>query len=133
MACGLPAAYRIAPYISPPYYEPDFNGDYTTETAALIVRTSDNKHGIAVCWTQPAKRLDLVGFAGTMDQLVPAYFDRMTDWLLQTERHPGQSMEQGPPPVLTGDSILLTKEGSSSVLLYWDEAQQRFWSHWGGD
>jgi hypothetical protein len=43
-----------------------------------------------------------------------------------------QANEEGPPPVLQGDAILLGKEDSSSVLVYLDRAL-RVSSYWQGD
>lgn len=125
--CGLPKSVRPEPWLKPEALISDFDGDFTQEVTVPIVRTKDGKRGLAICI---GGRLHLVGLDKAIDDLEPAYFEKVDGWVL-VPAGPVNPGPEGKPPVLQGQAILLAKDDSSSVMLYWDG--RRFRAYWQGD
>jgi hypothetical protein len=110
---------------------PDMDGDGAADLVAAVDRLADGAPGLAICLAA-GKRLILAGYDGRIGRhLDPAYFSSVDWWGV----HAGevfQGGEEGPPPVLRGDAVLIGKEDSSSALLYLDE-RLRPASYWQGD
>ncbi len=127
--CGLGPTHELVRRLDPQSLGGDFDDDGSLDEAALVQRRSDGQHGLAIC--RAGTWLNLVGFDEEIGELVPAYFDRMDWWGLHEKGPVGQGADGTPPPQLFGDAILLGKEDSSSVLLYWTPDGYR--SYWQGD
>lgn len=128
-ACGLPSAFQPVGALEPSSIGGDFDGDGAHDIAALVRRSTDGKQALAIC--RAGTWLNLIGLEGDLGHLTPAYFDRMDWWSLYPIGPVSQGVEEGDPPTLKGDAILLGMEEKSSVLLYW--TGQAFHAYWQGD
>lgn len=129
-ACGLTEEYELGLYFNPASLEGDFDGDDAHDLAVPIARKADGKRGLAIC--RAGTWLDLVGLSGRLGvHLTPEYFDRVDWWGLYEKSEVFVGGEGAPPPTLVGDGIVIGKEDSSSVLIYWDGAG--WTSYWQGD
>lgn len=129
-ACGLDEAFALGAHLGPATLGGDFDGDGALDLAAAVTRKSDGKRAIAFC--RAGTWLDVVGLEGRWGvHLVADYFDRV-DWWGLVERGPVFMGGEGTaPPTLRGDGIVMGKEDSSSVLIYWDG--EGWTSYWQGD
>jgi len=113
------------------FLEPDLDGDNIPDLVVPITRRSDQAPGLAICLLGD-ETLVLAGFDGRIGRhLDPAYFGRADYWAI----HRGQvfqGAEEGPPPELPGDAVLLARQEASSVLLFLD-ADTKVSSYWQGD
>jgi hypothetical protein len=128
-ACGLHPPLRVTPILPIFEFEGDFDGDGAWDRAALISRDGDGKRGIAIC--RAGTWLDIVGISGDIGEFQPAYMESVDWWTLLPKGQVGANASGEAPPQLLGDAIVLGKEGSSSVLLYWDG--KGIASYWQGD
>lgn len=114
-----------------PYLEPDMDGDNIPDLIVPISRRNDAAPGLAICLVG-TETLVLVGYTGRIGKhLDPAYFNSADGWQIhQGEVYP--SPEEGPPPTLSSDAILLAKEDSSSVILFL-KPDLTVSSYWQGD
>lgn len=128
-ACGLDADLSPDPFLVPSHVQADFDADGLADLAVPVLRPADGKRAVAVCLA--GGRLHVLGLAGEMGHLLPAYFDRMDTWLLHPPGPAGQGVGEGPPPTLAGSGIVLGIAESSSVLVYWNGT--RFDAYWQGD
>lgn len=114
-----------------PFLKPDMDGDNIPDLVVPVSRRADGAPGLAVCLAGTDTLL-LAGFDGRIGRhLDPAYFGRADGWGI----HSGpiwQSPEEGEPPNLTKDAVRLSKEESSSVILYL-RPDLTFSSYWQGD
>lgn len=127
-ACGLPEVVDIVWRTDPETLGGDIDGDGSLDVVAQIRRRSDGKNGIAVC--RAGTWIHSIGISDPLGELDPAYLESMTYWGLH-EGPISQGVTDAAPPVPKGDSILLGKEGASSVLVYWNGTG--FASYWQGD
>lgn len=113
------------------YLEPDLDGDNIPDLVVPVSRRSDGAPGLAICLVG-TETLLLAGYDGRIGRhLDPAYFGRADGWGI----HDGpiwQSPEEDAPPHLTADAVRLSKEESSSVILYL-KPDLSFSSYWQGD
>jgi hypothetical protein len=128
-ACGLDTPFAVSPFLSNFEFEADFDGDGAFDHAALIEREGDGKRGIAIC--RAGTWLDVIGISGDIGEFQPAYMESVDWWVAVPEGPVGANASGEVPPVLLGDAIILGKEDSSSVLIYWDG--EAFASYWQGD
>lgn len=100
-----------------PFLEPDMDGDNIPDLVVPVTRRKDEMPGLAICLVG-TETLVMVGYDGRIGKhFDPSYFNSADGWGI----HRGQvyqSPEEGPPPVLTGDAVSLSKAESSSVILY---------------
>lgn len=139
IGCGLDLAlYELSDRMSHgreggqnPWLEPDMDGDNIPDLVVPVTRRSDQAPGLAICLLGD-ETMVLAGYAGRIGRhLDPVYFGRADFWAV----HEGpvyQGAEEGAPPVLTGEAILLGKEEASSVLFYLDRNLAPS-SYWQGD
>ncbi|MGE0665534.1 MAG: hypothetical protein AB7O49_03150 [Sphingomonadales bacterium] len=138
-ACGLDtAAYRPSARMAggrdgrqPLYLTPDMEGDGAPDVVAAIERAVDGAPGLAICLSA-GNKLVLAGYDGRIGRhLDPAYFASV-DWWGVHSGEVFQGGEEGAPPALRGEAVLIGKEDSSSALLYLDAALRPA-SYWQGD
>ncbi len=137
--CGLDTSvYRLSDRMSKgregaqrPFLEPDLDGDDIPDLVVPVTRKNDATPGLAICLIGN-ESIVIIGYTGRIGKhFDPAYFNSADGWQI----HRGQvypSPEEGPPPTLSADAILLSKEESSSVLLYLDQ-NLTVSSYWQGD
>lgn len=114
------------------WLEPDLNGDGKKDFVASIIRRSDGAPGLAMCLSA-GDRLILAGFEGRIGRhLDPAFFDRADFWSVHPPGQVAQANQEGAPPYLKGEGVLLGKQDASSVLVYLDDGL-RVSSYWQGD
>lgn len=139
IGCGLDTAiYRLSDRMSHgreggqrPYLEPDLDGDNIPDLVVPATRLSDQAPGLAICLLGD-ETLIMAGYDGRIGRhLDPAYFGR-ADWWGVHHGPVYQSAEEGAPPRLGGDALLLGKDESSSVLVYLDRSRHVS-SYWQGD
>ena len=113
------------------YLTPDMDGDKIPDLVVPVSRRDDGAPGLAVCLAGTDTLL-LAGFDGRIGRhLDPAYFGRADGWGVY--RGPiWPSPEEEEPPHLTADAVRLSKEESSSVILYLTP-DLTFSSYWQGD
>lgn len=128
-ACGLDPSLRLTAFLHPGMFETDLDGDDAWDLVALVERVTDGKRAVAIC--RSGTWLHVLGLEGEMGHLTPAYYDRMDWWGLMAKGPVYQGVEEGDPPTLLGDAIVLGIEGASSVLIYWNG--DSFSSYWQGD
>lgn len=129
-ACGLDDGFALGTYLGPATLGGDFDGDGALDLAAAVTRKSDGKRAIAFC--RAGTWLDVIGLEGRWGvHLVADYFDNV-DWWGLVERGPVFMGGEGTaPPTLLGDAVVMGKEDSSSVMIYWDG--EGWTSYWQGD
>jgi len=114
-----------------PYLEPDMDGDNIPDLVVPVFRRNDAAPGLAICLIG-TETLVMVGLSGRIGKhLDPAYFNSADWWQV----HQGQvypSSEEGPPPRLSSDAIVLGKEDSSSVIVFL-KPDLAVSSYWQGD
>jgi hypothetical protein len=135
-ACGLNGEHGFSNHLGQgraglgaSWLELDVDADGARDIAAPIVRAADGKRGLAVCRDG---RLDLLGLEGGYGRRVVAeYFDNIDWWSVAPAGLTAVGAEGGEPPTLAGEGIVIGKDDSSSVLVYWDGAA---WAgYWQGD
>lgn len=111
----LGSGYTISGRINPFYLRGDFDGSGKAGYAVLV-RNGDQQ-GVMLCRSGMAKPVVLG--AGTE-------FNKMKDlnfnaWQVHPKGHPVErGVEEGKPPTLQGDAILLEWEESASAIVYWN-------------
>lgn len=137
--CGLDTALfavsdhmgKRADFVQSAFLTPDMDGDAIPDLVVPVLRRDDDAPGLAVCLAGTDTLL-LAGFDGRIGRhLDPAYFGRADGWGVH-EGPVGSSPEEDAPPQLTADAIRLSKEESSSALLYLTP-DLTFSSYWQGD
>jgi len=129
-SCGLDDRYRIAHRLDPPVHEADLDGDGVADLAAVVRRRGDGAPALALCRRGPGQ-LTLIGPEGSLGELVPAYFESVDRWSIERRERAVQGATGEEPPSLPGAGLVLGKEDSSSVLVYWNG--ERWASYWQGD
>ena len=114
-----------------PYLEPDMDGDNIPDLIVPVMRRSDGAPGLAICLIG-TETLILAGYDGRIGRhLDPGYFTSADGWGI----HRGQvypSPEEGVPPILSGEAVILGKDDSSSVILFL-KPDLTLSSYWQGD
>lgn len=128
-SCGLDlGAYEITPYLTPALLSGDFDGDGSLDNAVPISRMMDGKRGIAIC--RAGTWLHLLGLTDAIGpELVPAYFESMDWWRIDSALDPAQSGLV--LPAAQAQSLTIGKGDSSSVGVFW--SGEAFSSAWQGD
>jgi hypothetical protein len=137
-ACGLDGELAFSNHLGQgragsgaSWLELDIDADGARDIAAPIVRAADGKRGLAVC-RAAGSQLDLLGLdQGYGEHLAAAYFDNVDWWSVAAAGLAPPSVEEGVPPSLAGEGIVIGKDDSSSALVYWDGAAWSSW--WQGD
>lgn len=113
------------------HLNPDMDGDSIPDLVVTVSRRTDRAPGLAVCLVR-TETLLLAGYRGRIGRhLDPAFLGRADGWGIQTGPV-SRSPEEGEPPNLIGDAVRLSKEESSSVVLYLTPDLE-FSSYWQGD
>lgn len=114
-----------------PFLEPDLDGDNIPDLVVPVTRRSDGAAGLALCLIGDETLL-LAGYDGRIGRhLDPSYLADADAWMVHSGPvHP--SPDEGPPPMIRGDAILLGKEEKSSVLIYLT-SERVVSSYWQGD
>lgn len=114
-----------------PFLEPDMDGDNIPDLIVPVIRRNDTAPGVAICLIG-TETLVMVGYSGRIGKhFDPAYFTSADGWQI----HTGQvypSPEEGPPPTLSSQAIVLGKDDTSSVILYLN-SDLTVSSYWQGD
>ena len=128
-ACGLQEPLALSAFIRPKMIFADFDGTVEPDIAAPVADMKTGKRAIAIC--RDGDKLDLIGYDAGIGELVPDYLDRITAWQPTQPGPAPQGANEMTPPVLEGEGILIGKEDSSSVLVYWHRGA---WDvYWQGD
>ncbi|MCL4676543.1 MAG: hypothetical protein KJZ59_11140, partial [Pararhodobacter sp.] len=91
----------------------------------------DAAPGLAICLAGP-RTLVMAGYDGRIGRhLDPGYFGRVDGWRIHSGPIP-QSADEGPPPTLNADALSLSKDDSSSVIVYLTP-DLTVSSYWQGD
>lgn len=137
--CGLDTgAFKLSDRMSKgreglqrPYLEPDLDGDNIPDLVVPVTRRADGAPGLAMCLIG-TETLVMAGYDGRIGKhLDPAYFDSADGWMVHEGPIP-VSPEEGPPPLIHGDAVLLGKADSSSVLIFLT-LERAVSSYWQGD
>jgi opacity protein-like surface antigen len=102
-------------YIKPCEIKGDFNGDGKIDRATLV-ENGDGQRGIQIKVADG--KIFVIG-AGNAIGSGGANFDWMDHW----EIHHGaiqQGVDEGKPPKVKGDSLLLEQTNSASGIVYWN-------------
>lgn len=115
----------------PPFLGPDMDGDGIPDLVVPVIRRHDQAPGLAICLIGD-ETLIMAGYRGRIGRhLDPAYFNSADGWAI----HKGpiyQSADESPPPVLSGDAIVMGKDDSSSVIVFL-KPDLTVSSYWQGD
>ena len=118
-ACGLKAPYLLTAYVKPRLLEGDIDGDDAIDLFAPIIHQADGKRGIAIC--RAGTWLDILGLEGRIGpRLEPGYFDQIENWSVVPAAHLPKTGEEGEPPKLEGDALMLERIEKSRYFIYWD-------------
>lgn len=111
--------------LNPWYLMGDFNGNGQYDFALLLhQRTEENETRLAVIWDS--------GKVVFLDRDEKLQYPTIQAWHVYPDYEKVLlGAEEGIPPVLEGDGIMIYKLGSSSSLVYWDGT--RFTYYWQGD
>lgn len=124
--------YETSTRINPFYLRGDFDGDSKTDLAVLVVERKTGRRGIAII--HPAKDSYVIIGAGEDFLRSDGYNYKdfgFKAWSVYSERHVVQAPDEGPPPKLLGEAILVEWPEAGSGLIYWDGSKYR-WYHLGG-
>lgn len=127
---NLYETYKISFHINPFYLRGDFNGDSKSDIAILIEEIKSGKKGLAI-YNHGSDSIFIIG-AG-----IPFYDGRADDfrhidiWTVYEKAKVGRGMDEGEPPILVGEAILIEKSETSSVLIYWNKNKYDW--YWQGD
>jgi hypothetical protein len=125
---GLSNRYVFCSRLNPFYQRGDFDGDGKQDFAIWIRELKSNKIGIAILHRRTEK-VSIIG-AGNMivDRTGKALwprsnggdsFDDIDAWHVHDKGKVEQGVEEGSPPILKGDALMLIKTESASGLIYW--------------
>jgi hypothetical protein len=110
--------YRVRDAVNPFYLRGDFDGDGKLDYAVLVESKTNHKRGIALFLT--SQRLIRVLGAGTKFTNAGDDFAWMDAWSVYGKRPVERGADEGPPPKLIAEAILVEKSESASALIYWD-------------
>lgn len=117
--------YAFSTHINPFYVQGDFNGDGILDTAVSIKHKATRKVGFAIVHggTTTVRVLGAGrNFGNGGDD-----FSWLDAWYTYTKGKVGQGAEEGKPPRLIGDAIMVIKTESASALVYWAGNQYRWY------
>jgi hypothetical protein len=117
--------YTFLTHVNPFYVQGDFNGDGKLDAAILIKEKTTGKSGIAIVHGgSTAVRVLGAGraFGNGGDD-----FYWLDAWYSYPRGKVGQGAEEGAPPKLVGDAIMVIKTESASALVYWAGSQYRWY------
>jgi hypothetical protein len=112
---ALGPAYTLHGAIEPAFLLGDFDGDGKGDVAAAVRK--DEARGLAVCRSDGSAPL-VLGAGREYHEMVDLTFDA---WSMHPKERPvEQGADEGPPPRLRGDAILLVWSEKSSALILWN-------------
>ena len=115
---ALGSGCAISGRINPFYLRGDFDGDGKPDYAVLV-RNGDQQ-GVMICRNSAAKPT-LLGAGAGFHQMKDLNFNA---WQVHPKARPVErGVEEGKPPALLGDAILLEWEESASAIVYWNGKQ----------
>ena len=117
--------YAFSAHINPFYVQGDFNGDGKLDTAILIKEKATGKAGFAIVHGGPSTVKVFGagrGFGNGRDD-----FDWLDAWYTYAKGKVDQGSEEGVPPKLIGDAIMVIKTHSASALVYWTGTQYQWY------
>ncbi len=117
--------YAFSTHINPFYVQGDFNGDGKLDTAILIKQKATGKSGIAIVHGG-STTVRVLG-AGRAFSNGGDNFSWLDAWYSYAKGKVGQGAEEGVPPKLIGDAIMVIKTESASALVYWAGTQYRWY------
>ena len=111
--------------LNPWYLMGDFNGNGDYDFALLLRRRAgNNEQKLTVIWDS--------GKVAFLNRDKKLQYPGIEAWHIYPKNEKVQlGAEEGTPPILKGDGIMIYKLESSSSLVYWDGA--RFTYYWQGD
>ena len=116
---ALELSLRLNPFV----WQGDFDGDKKLDVAVLVKRKSDGKGGIAVLWRSRATPTVLG--AGTSFTNVADDFSWFDYWGVEESGSLHESYDEE-AILLEADGLLVTKEFSSSGLIYFVDGKPRW-------
>lgn len=121
---------KIVQSVNPFYLRGDFNGDNLMDYAVLVQDLNSKKKGIAICHAQSNDPLVLGPriHLQRSDGYVYEEFN-VEAWQVhpKMKRIP-KTVDEGPPPELQGDAILVIWPERGSGLIFWD-GKKYLWYH----
>ncbi len=120
-ASPLSKTHEISSHLNPYYLQGDFNGDGKLDTAVLVKEKKSGKFGIAI-FHGGSKHIFLIGAGKTFRNYSDGgdNFDWLDEWYVFVRGPVGKGASEGIPPNLKGDALYVGKEGSASLLIYWN-------------
>ena len=112
--------YVLNGKMNPFYLRGDFDGDGKPDYALWIKAKAGGATGIAI-WLSSRRKFIILGagipfrFAGSTE----SNFEDLNVWEVYGKRPVERGVEDGPPPNLIGEAILVGKSESGSGLIYW--------------
>ena len=117
--------YVFSANVNPFYLQGDFNGDGKLDTAILIEHKATGKAGFAIVH-RGSTIVRILG-AGRGFSNGGDNFSWLDAWYTYAKERVVQGAEEGVPPKLIGDAIMVIKTGSASALIYWDGTRYRWY------
>lgn len=109
--------YAFSDHLNPFFIQGDFNGDGKLDAAILLREKASKKLGIGIVHSGSAS-VSILGaghdFGNGGDD-----FSWMDAWHAYPRTAVHQGAEEGPPPKLKGDALMVIKTESASALVYW--------------
>ena len=109
--------YALRDNVNPYFLQGDFNGDGRLDTAVRVAEKATGKVGIAV--VHGPGDVHLLGAGREIDDRGDNY-DWLDAWYAFPKGGVEQGMgEEGTPPKLVGDALMVIKTEAASALIYW--------------
>jgi hypothetical protein len=117
--------YVLSAKLNPFLVQGDFNGDGVLDIAVLISRRTSGTQGIAILHAGGGQ--PLVMGAGRKMGNGGDDFSWMNAWSVYSKGPVYPGVNEGKPPKLRGDALLVEKLESASAIIYWDGAAYRWY------
>ena len=121
----LSGKYAFSAHINPFYVQGDFNGDGKLDTAILIKQKATGKNGFAI--VHGGSTIVKIFGAGRNFGYGGDDFSWLDAWYTHAMGKVSQGAEEGGPPKLIGDAIMVIKTESASALIYWAGTQYEWY------
>jgi len=106
--------YQVSKAVNPSYLRGDFDGDCKADIAIAVERAG--KRGILIVRGR-SKAPVILGAGVQFEGMVDLNFD---SWQIHPRGPVSRGVEEGRPPKLLGEALLLEWDESASALAYWD-------------
>ncbi len=118
-------SYLPDAYLNPFCHRGDFDGDGKADFALFVREKSSHKVGIAFLHQGTGKHY-VVG-AGHKIRQGGDDFSWVDAWIVFDKGPVSQGADEGPPPKLRGDALLIFKTEAASAILWWTGTVYRWY------